>query len=178
MHGNGPPSAPLRVPSLTLGGPTYIALYAYTMLKKLLSKFKNREFVDNRIVLDSMAHIEKDGILTESFGIRIYDGIIAPFSRAGDNYPSKGSYTFSTSEDFQDQIILEFHRSSQSVANQESYLATVRIRGYKLEKAKEPQIRVHYELSNGQVSIWATNEKRGSNLTLTLIKNAEGVSVH
>ena len=148
------------------------------MLKKLISKFKDRDPQEGRIILDSDAPIGDGGVLTETFGIRIYDGTIAAFSKVGENYPARGSYTFTTDEDFQDQITLEFHRSSQSMANQESFLGIVRIRGYKLEKAREPLIRVHYELSDNQIAIWATNEKHGSELLLTVLKNIEGASVH
>ncbi|QQD24430.1 hypothetical protein GJQ55_08040 [Venatoribacter cucullus] len=148
------------------------------MLKKLLSGLKKKGSSENRIVIDANAPIGVNGVLTEAFGIRIYDGSIAPFARAGDSYPAMGSYSFSTDEDFQDQITLEFHRSSESMASPESFIGQVRIRGYKLEGAREPLVRLYYEIANQQIAIWATNEKDNGELALSVIKNTEGQSVH
>lgn len=148
------------------------------MFKKLLSGLKKKGSSKNRTVIDSNAPIGSNGTLTETFGIRIYDGSIAPFARAGDGYPATGSYSFSTDEDFQDQITLEFHRSSGFMASTESFIGQVRIRGYKLEGAREPLVRLHYEIANHQILIWATNEKDNGELSLSVIKNTEGQSVH
>src|SRR5690606_18934760 len=81
--------------------------------------------------------------------------------------PAMGSYSFSTDEDFQDQITLEFHRSSESMASPESFIGQVRIRGYKLEGAREPLVRLYYEIANQQIAIWATNEKDNGELALS-----------
>ena len=132
----------------------------------------------NRLVLDADARISCNGFLTQTFGIRIADGSIAPFSKIGDIYPARGSFTFSTAEDFQDQITVEFHRSAEPVASDASLLGAVRISGYELEKEKEPSVRVHFEVSDDQIVIWATNEKQKSDLTLRLIKNSECSTVH
>ena len=148
------------------------------MFNKLLSKFKKSEVIVNRLIIDSNADIENNGKLTESFGIRIFDGTIAPFSKEGDDYPASGSYSFSTDEDEQDQITLEFHRSATVLASEESFIAKVRIRGYELEAAREPVIRIHYEISNGEISIWAFDEKNSQNILLSVVKNTEGESVH
>lgn len=148
------------------------------MLKKLLSGLKKKGSPKNRIVIDPDAPIGTNGTLTETFGIRIYDGSIAPFARTGDAYPARGSYSFSTDEDLQDQITLEFHRSSEAMASLESFIGQVRIRGYKLEGAREPLVRLHYEIARGQIVIWATNEKGNGELSLAVIKNIEGQSVH
>ena len=148
------------------------------MLKKLLSGLKKKDSPKNRIVIDPDAPIGTNGTLTETFGIRIYDGSIAPFARAGDVHPARGSYSFSTDEDLQDQITLEFHRSSEAMASLESFIGQVRIRGYKLEGAREPLVRLHYEIARGQIVIWATNEKGNGELSLAVIKNIEGQSVH
>lgn len=78
----------------------------------------------------------------------------------------------------QDQITLEFHRSSETMATSESFLGQLRIRGYKLEGAREPIVRVHYELSNDQIVVWVTNEKNNGELSVSIVKNSEGSSVH
>ena len=129
-------------------------------------------------MIDANAPIGANETLTETFGIRIYDGSIAPFAKAGNGYPAMGSYSFSTDEDLQDQITLEFHRSSESMASPESFIGQVRIRGYKLEGAREPLVRLYYEIANAQIVIWATNEKDNGELSLSVIKNTEGQSVH
>lgn len=146
------------------------------MLKKLFSR--NRTPNDNRIIIDPNAPISEEGVLTQAFGIRIYDGSIAPFSKQGESYPARGSYSFSTDEDMQDQITLEFHRSSEAMATNESFIGLLRIRGYKLEKAREPLVRVHYELSGNQIVVWVTNEKNNGELFVAIVKNSEGSSVH
>ena len=148
------------------------------MFKKLFSKIKNKAPLDSRVIIDSNAPIGADGVLTQTFGIRIYDGTIAPFSKVGEGYPSKGSYSFSTDEDLQNQITLEFHRSSEAKATFESLIGQLRIRGYKLEEAREPLVRVHYEISNNQIVIWVTNEKNNGELSVSIVKNNEGSSVH
>ncbi|MDD3814369.1 MAG: Hsp70 family protein [Desulfocapsaceae bacterium] len=150
------------------------------MLESLLNKFKNAEVAGqgNEIVLDADADIENEGLIKKSFGIRIYDGSIAPFVKIGDKYPNEGSYTFSTTEDRQEQITLEFHKSSQPVATSESYLGTLRIRGYKLCRAEEPLVRVHYRISDNRIVIWATNEAEETPVSFTLVKNKEGQIVH
>ena len=146
------------------------------MFKKLFSRKKTPN--ENRVIIDTNAPISSEGILTQTFGIRIYDGSIAPFSKQGENYPVKGSYTFSTDEDMQDQITLEFHRSSKTMATNESLIGQLRIRGYKLEEARKPFIRVHYELSNDQIAVWVTNEKNNGELFVSVVKNSGGSSVH
>lgn len=148
------------------------------MLKKLLSALKKKGSSEGRIVIDANAPIGANGTLTETFGIRICDGSIAPFARAGDGYPAMGSYSFSIDEDFQDQITLDFHRSSESMASPESFIGQVRIRGYKLEGAREPLVRLHYQIANHKIVIWATNEKDNGELSLSVIKNIEEQSVH
>ena len=148
------------------------------MFKQLLQKFRRPETVTDQLVIDSDAPIGTNGVLTETFGIRIYDGTIAPFTRAGEPYPITGSYSFSTDEDLQDQITLEFHRGSGPMASAESFIAKVRIKGYMVEEAREPRVRVHYELSDNKISIWAENEKKNGKLTLSLTRNAEGENVH
>ena len=146
------------------------------MFKKLFSR--NKAPNDNRIIIDPNAAISSEGFLTQTFGIRIYDGSIAPFSKQGECYPVLGSYSFSTDEDMQDQITLEFHRSSEFVATSESLIGQLRIRGYMLEKAREPLVRVHYELSDDQIAVWVTNEKNNGDLSISLVKNSEGSNVH
>lgn len=116
--------------------------------------------------------------MTQTFGIRIYDGSIAPFSNQGESYPVKGSYSFSTDEDMQDQITLEFHRSSETMATNESLIGQLRIRGYELEEARQPLVRVHYELSDDQIVVWVTNDKDNGELSVSIIKNSDGLSVH
>lgn len=148
------------------------------MLKKYLSKLKFSRSEEDRLIIDSVADISDGGMLTEAFGIRVYDGSIAPFSQLGESYPASGSYSFSTNEDMQDQITIEFHKSSELIATENSYIGTIRLRGYKLEAAGEPMVRVHYELSNNQISIWARNEKKNGKVILALIKNKVGESVH
>ena len=132
----------------------------------------------DKIILVSNEHIGNDRLLNKTFGIRIYDSSIAPFAKQGDQYPLEGSYTFSTTTDFQDQITLEFHWSYESKATHESYLGTLRIQGYKLEKAEGPMVRVHYLIDDNQIAIWATNDKNNSKLSFELLKNAEGEVVH
>ena len=146
------------------------------MLKNLFSGKKPPS--SNRLVIDSNAPISSGGVLTQTFGIRIYDGSIAPFSKLGESYPVKGSYSFSTDEDMQDQITLEFHRSSETIATNESLIGQLRIRGYKLEEARQPLIRVHYELSNDQIVVWVTNEKDNGELSVSIVKNGDGANVH
>ena len=146
------------------------------MLKKYFSR--NRAKNNNRVVIDTDAPISADGVLTQTFGIRVYDGSIAPFSKQGESYPVTGSYSFSTDEDMQDQITLEFHRSSQTMATDESLICQLRIRGYSLEEANEPLVRVHYELSDNKIEVWVTNEKNNSELSISMIKNSDGSSVH
>lgn len=148
------------------------------MFRKFFSKSKNKAPCDSRVIIDANAPIGAEGVLTQTFGIRIYDGTIAPFSKSGESYPTKGSYSFSTDEDLQDQITLEFHRSSEAMATSESVLGQLRIRGYKLEGAREPIVRVHYELSNDQIVVWVTNEKNNGELSVSIVKNSEGSSVH
>jgi len=145
------------------------------MVRKLFSK-KADASTDNidKIILDADAPIENEGCLTESFGIKIYDGSIAPFAKKGEKYPTYGSYTFSTTEDFQDQITLEFHRSSESKASADSYLGTIRISGFELGKAEEPMVRVYFSIADGKILVWATNEKEKSKLSFTMLKNSEG----
>jgi len=146
------------------------------MLKNIFSRKKTPN--NNRLVIDSNAQISSDGVLTQTFGIRIYDGSIAPFSLQGESYPVQGSYSFSTDEDMQDQITLEFHRSSGTMATNESLIGQLRIRGYKLEEAREPLVRVHYELSDNQIAVWVTNEKDNGEILVSIVKNSEGSSVH
>jgi molecular chaperone DnaK (HSP70) len=147
------------------------------MLNKLFTK-KNAHIHD-KLVLDSDACIGSEGILTQSFGIRISDGSIAPFSRKGEPYPNRGSYTFSTDEDFQDQITLEFHRSTHLMATADSLVGQVMIVGYKPEKAGVPLLRVYYELSDNQIVIWVTDERSSkNNLSLLCVKSDEVLNVH
>ncbi len=148
------------------------------MFKKFFSKSRNKVPCGSRVIIDANAPIGAQGVLNQTFGIRIYDGTIAPFSKSGESYPTKGSYSFSTDEDLQDQITLEFHRSSETMATSESFLGQLRIRGYKLEGAREPIVRVHYELSNDQIVVWVTNEKNNGELSVSIVKNSEGSSVH
>ncbi|NQZ31331.1 MAG: Hsp70 family protein [Oceanospirillaceae bacterium] len=115
--------------------------------------------------------IGKNGILQKTFGLRINDDSIAPFSKVGESYPAKGSYTFSTSEDNQDHITLEFHCSSENFASKDSFVGAVRISGYRLEAAKEPMIRIHYEISSNKIIVWATNEKVNGHVSLAIIDN-------
>jgi molecular chaperone DnaK (HSP70) len=145
------------------------------MFRRLFAKkVKTSDLYIEKIILDAEAWIESSGVLTESFGIRIYDGSIAPFAKKGEIYPASGSYTFTTTADYQDQITLEFHRSPKSKASKDSYLGTVRITGYKLRKAEEPMVRVHYSISDGKIILWATNEKENKELNVTMLKNADG----
>ncbi|TVV43299.1 Hsp70 family protein [Thalassolituus sp. C2-1] len=146
------------------------------MLKNIFSRKKTPS--NNRLIVDSNAPISADGVLTQAFGIRIYDGSIAPFAKQGESYPAQGSYSFSTDENMQDQITLEFHRSSETIATNESLIGQLRIRGYKLEEARQPLIRVHYELSNNQIVVWATNEKNNGELSVSIVKNGDGANVH
>jgi len=148
------------------------------MFKRFFSKSGKKDSFDRRVIIDSNAPIGSGGVLSQTFGIRIFDGTIAPFSKSGESYPTKGSYSFSTDEDLQDQITLEFHRSSEVMATSESLLGQLRIRGYKLEAAREPMIRVHYELSNDQIAIWVTNEKNNGELSISIVKNIAGSNVH
>jgi len=149
------------------------------MFRRLFAKKdKQSDSQIEKIVLDAEARIESSGVLTESFGIRIYDGSIAPFAKKGEIYPASGSYTFSTTADYQDQITLEFHRGSESIASKESFLGTVRITGYKLRKAEEPLVRMHYSISDGKITLWATNEKENNKLSVTMLKNADGNILH
>lgn len=148
------------------------------MLHKLITKFTKSQKEGAELVLDANADIGAGGVLKELFGIKIFDGSIAAFANIDQSYPASGSYTFSTSEDFQKQITLEFHRSTNSTASNESFLGVVRIRGYKHEKAEMPLVRVHFELSKNQIRIWVTNEKNNGELKVTLLKNTEGSTVH
>ena len=142
------------------------------MLNKFFSKFKKPDpsITEDRLIIDSDAFISKEGKLTESFGIRIFDGSIAPFSRRGDRYPAIGKYSFSTDSDEQDEILLEFHRCASGKTSESSFVGVVAIKGYKLEAAREPLILLHYELANNQIVVWATNEKNNGELTLSFIK--------
>ncbi len=90
------------------------------------------------VVLDDSASLNENGSLSESFGIRIYDGSLAPFAQRGASYPCQGSYTFSTNEDGQDQITLSFFRGTDNVAARCKFLGEVRLRGFKRGKAREP----------------------------------------
>jgi molecular chaperone DnaK (HSP70) len=64
------------------------------------------------------------------------------------------------------------------MASAESYIGTVQIRGYKLEPARKPLVRVFYEIANNKITIWAANEKQNGKLSLSMIKNKLGKSVH
>lgn len=148
------------------------------LLITLVSTMSHAQEISDKLIIDSDVMVIKNGLLTETFGIRIYDGSIAPFSKVGENFPINGSYSFSTDEDNQDQITLEFHRSTESMASPESYIGTVQIRGYKLEPARKPLVRVFYEIANNKITIWAANEKQNGKLSLSMIKNKLGKSVH
>lgn len=78
----------------------------------------------------------------------------------------------------QNQMTLECHRSSETMATSESFIAQLRIRGYKLEELREPSIRVHYELANDRIAVWVTNEKNNGELLVSIGRNSEGASVH
>lgn len=130
------------------------------------------------VVLDGDAPIGENGLLNETFGIRIYDGTLAPFATRGDAYPREGSYTFSTNEDNQDQITLFFFRGTDTIAENCKYLGEVRLRGFGLGPAKEPLVRLYFKLADNMITLWAEDEKEKKVIQVSIVKDKDGVSIH
>ena len=129
------------------------------------------------IVLDADAPIHKDGVLTENFGIKIYDGSVARFASLGESYPCANSFTFSTDEDNQDQITLFFYRGIENLAQNCSFLGECRLRGFDLAPAEEPLVRLHFRLDNNKIELWAEDEIGSNEISITVVRNADGTSV-
>ena len=130
------------------------------------------------VVLDENAHIQQDGVLTENFGIRIYDGSVAPFAKIGETYPCVNSFTFSTSEDNQDQITLSFFRGIDNQAENCNFLGECRLRGFELGPAEEPLVRLHFRLGDDKIELWAEDENGDNKISISIVKNADGISIH
>jgi len=142
----------------------------------MLEKIFKRESLP--VVLDPNAPIHKDGVLTENFGIKIYDGSLAPFAPIGESYPCVKSFTFSTNEDNQDQITLFFFRGKDNLAKNCSFLGECRLHGFKPGPAEEPLVRLHFRLDDNKIELWAEDEKDNNKISITIIKNAHGISIH
>ena len=130
------------------------------------------------VVLDENAPIQQDGVLTQNFGIRIYDGSVAPFAKIGEAYPCSKSLTFSTSEDNQDQITLFFFRGVDSQAQNCNFLGECRLRGFEPGPAKEPLVRLHFRLGDDKIELWAEDENNNNEIYISIVKNADGISIH
>ena len=130
------------------------------------------------VILDADASIHKDGKLMETFGIRIYDGSVWPLASIGDSYPSVGSYTFSTTEDNQDQITLFFYRGKDRMAGNCIFLGECRMRGFKLSPANEPLVRLHFKIEENKIELWAEDEKDRNDISITIVKRLDGGTIH
>jgi molecular chaperone DnaK (HSP70) len=121
--------------------------------------------------------VAQDGVLAENIGISIYEGGFAPLLHRGDSHPAEASFTFSTTEDNQEQITLHFYRGHTEHAAQNTFLGDVRITGYPLARAQEPLVRVFIRAADGNISVGAINEHTGAPVraTRTLDSNAEAL---
>ena len=121
--------------------------------------------------------VAQDGALAENIGISIYQGDFAPLLHRGDSHPAEASFTFSTTEDDQEQITLHFYRGHTEQAAQNTFLGDVRITGYPLARAQEPLVRVFIRAADGNISVGAINEHTGApvRVTRTLGANAQAL---
>lgn len=126
------------------------------------------------ITLDANAPIQKEGFLTENFGIQIYDGSVAPFAKIGNAYPFEGSCTFTTTEDNQCSIKLSFYRGTDQLAQNCRFLGLYQLSGFKLAPAEEPLIRLFFRLKDNKIELWAMDENGRNDILITLIKNSNG----
>jgi molecular chaperone DnaK (HSP70) len=147
----------------------------------ILTKVMFKRFLKKRpsvVILDNDAPIGKSGVLSETFGVRIHDGSLAPFAPQGEHYPFEGSFTFSTSQDNQDQITLCFFRGTDRAAVNCKFLGEVRLRGFNLLPAQQPLVRLYFRLADNKIALWAYDEKDGNQIQISIVRNREGVSIH
>jgi len=133
----------------------------------------------NFIVLESNSPaISESGSLRESIGIGIHEGGFAKLLERGSEQPAETSFTFSTSEDNQDQITLRFYRGNSPEVANNTFLGEGRITGYPIAPAEEPLVRVFVRAAEGNLSLAALDDLSGKPVQLTKTKDARARTLH
>lgn len=105
-------------------------------------------------VVESESPIVQGSSLSENVGIETLGGMFTPLLKSGCSLPCKHSQVFSTAEDNQEQITITLYRGLSKMVNGSVNLGKFKISGIPPAPKGEPQIKVVFGASNG--NIWLT----------------------
>lgn len=140
-------------------------------LKELFKKRNkgNNEYKDSRYIIESNSPIVEGAFTKEHLGLALYDDSLAPLIEIGTQVPVSKKYTFSTTEDGQDQIILTLCRGKELLVENSFPLGKFQIIGIPSLPAKEPLIEVTFSIDGSNINLTAKDSSNGNYLEIVRI---------
>lgn len=129
-----------------------------------LSKFQmfTNKFVKRKkynglpeLTIEMNSSITEDMLVVENLGMSLYDGSIAPLIDIHSIAPIQRSYTFSTTEDNQDQIKIKLYRGKDLCIYSSYYLGEYQVVGIPELPATSASVLITFKIENNEISILA-----------------------
>lgn len=112
--------------------------------------------------------------LAESVGVEVSGGAFAPLLKRDARLPSEEAFNFTTYEDNQREITVQFYRGNAEQIRDNTFIAKVVITGFAAgAKRGEPQVRVTVKAADGKLSIAAIDGKTRDSLKPAAMKDAD-----